>query len=98
MKTRLLLFFVPLLTLAPALWAAPPHILSPAAHEGPVKPVRIIGLSRGDTWSMLGDPSARLTRDVWIYFDYKSSVAEDNRRGLDTLVIVFIADRVSGVK
>ncbi len=74
------------------------RIALPAEQTEANLPVRITGMARGDVWSMLGEPSARLTPDIWIYFDYKSSLAADVTRGLDTLVVGFVADRVRGAK
>jgi hypothetical protein len=74
------------------------RVAYPAENSGVSLPVRAVGMARGDLWSMLGEPSARVTRDIWIYFDYQSTIAADNARGFDTLVIVFADDRVRGLK
>lgn len=72
-----------------------------SADRDPLAPlvrVRMTGLSRGDLWSLLGEPSTRLTPDVWVYWNYRSTNPSANARGFDTLVVTFKSDRVEAVK
>ena len=59
-------------------------------------------IKRGDAKDFvidtLGVPHARLSADIWVYWDYKSTDGSVNRRGYDTLLITFTDDCVSSLK
>lgn len=57
-----------------------------------------LGTVRRDVESLIGAPGDRLSRDVWVYWNFKTTDEDTNRRGYDTLLITFVDDRVVNLK
>jgi len=97
-----------------ALAAAAASLIAPAAFSATAETDSVVASSaaqaafteprfgRGapvfDVLESLGEPSVRLTSNLWIYWNHQTNRAELNARGLDTLVIAFSHGRVQAMK
>jgi hypothetical protein len=61
------------------------------------RPHAALGMSPGELTATLGEPSARLAPNVWVYWDFKPVNVPD-RVKYDALVVVLSNDRVSRLR
>ena len=56
------------------------------------------GCPRNEVLEKIGDPGTRLSRDVWVYWNYRCTDLAAERRGFDALILTFSDDRVTDMK
>jgi hypothetical protein len=70
----------------------------------PSRPFIAKGLERESVILMLGQPSAKLSPDIWVYFDFRpvdpreSSVYIERPQTVDTALVIFESDRVVHIR
>lgn len=89
-------FHAPLVVAAPD---APTTVVRRQRETSDLSSARIqVGTSRREVESLIGAPADRLSRDVWVYWNFTTLDETTNPHGFDTLLLTFVGDRVVSLK